>query len=675
MLSTFHLSPFTFFALLLFTLLALAVTTAAVFLTPLKSKAWTALLLIAAAAGYASIRAVGVLSGADAGLLWEFQAPLFGTDTGSMDPLSAFFVLLIAIGSVAAALYSKGYLTEHLADKSPAHVSLHYTALVVLVLSMQGVVTSDGGYSFLFAWELMTIASFLLILYDARRREVRRAALNYLIMMHVGFVLLVVGFVRLDAAAGSASWSALSAFFRTQPALPLYLVFLAGFGIKAGLFPLHVWLPEAHPAAPSHVSALMSGVMIKTGIYGILRTTAAIADPDLLHTAGVVLLAAGIVTGLWGVVLAASQNDMKRLLAYSSIENIGIILLGLGIAALGKSAGNSPMALAGLAGALLHTFNHSLFKSLLFFGAGNVLARTRTTSLDALGGLSKHMPLTTLLFLTGSAAICALPPLNGLVSELLIYLGLLNGIASGSDTLLSAGALAALALIGGLVVLAFTKLCGTVFLGSPRSHAVAEASEADSISIAAMAIPLAGILFVGLFPATAVGVVIRATGFFVATPADASQWLLSPALAALSRTAWLLLAVVGLLLYVRRRLLRGRRVTAGPTWGCGFTAPNDRMQYTGESYSEGLQSIVPSLTQQSGEGTAVPKGEIFPSAHTFDIRRKDRIDRLFSAWWVELLRILNQRVMRLRTGKINHYVLFALAFLALVFLLSMLNLI
>ncbi len=472
----------------------------------------------------------------------------------------------------------------------------------------------------------------------------------------------------------AATFGALGDYFRTQPGLPLLLVFLAGFGMKAGLFPMHVWLPEAHPAAPSHVSALMSGVMIKTGVYGILRVTAALGEQPLLHTAGVILLASGVVTGLWGVILAAVQNDVKRLLAYSSIENVGVILIGLGVAALGKSSGNQLVALCGVTGALLHTLNHSLFKSLLFFGAGNILSQTRSTSLDALGGLAKHMPLTAILFLTGTAAICALPPLNGFVSELLIYLGMLDGIASGSNTLASAAGLAALALIGGLVVLAFTKLYGTVFLGSPRTHEVAESSEADAFRIAAMALPLAGILFVGLFPRAAVSAVTRAAGFFLRPPADAADWLLSPPLAAAGRTAWLLIAVVALLLWLRRRTLRTRTVAKGPTWGCGFTAPNVRMQYTGE-FSEGLQSIATSLTQNSGQGSPVGKGEIFPAAHSFDIGHRDRIGRLFAAWWVELLRVINQRVMRLRTGKINHYILFALAFLGLVFLLSVFNVI
>lgn len=658
-----------------FSLLALALIAALIFAAPLRAKVWTALALIAAGALWCSAKAIGVLAQGGVIQLWQENGTLFGGDSGSMDGLSALFVVIVSIGGIAATLYSRGYLAHYLASKSPAHISLHYTALAVMFYAMLGVVTSDGGFSFLFFWELMTVASFLLILFDAERREVRRAALSYLIMMHVGFVLLLVGFVRLDAACGSADFAVLGEYFRTQPALPLCALFLLGFGMKAGLFPMHVWLPEAHPAAPSHVSALMSGVMIKTGVYGILRLASQVPDAATLRTLGLVLLAAGIVTGLWGVILAAAQNDMKRLLAYSSIENVGIIMIGIGIAALGKSSGNQLVAICSLTGALLHTINHALFKSLLFFGAGNVLSKTHTTSLDALGGLSRHMPVTALLFLAGTAAICALPPLNGFVSELLIYSGMLDGIASGSDPLASGAGLAALALIGGLVLLAFTKLYGTVFLGAPRSHEVAEATEVDNFRIAAMTIPLAGILFIGLFPQMAIGIVTRATGFFLRHPADASDFLLSPALTAVSRTAWLLLAVIGLLAWLRSRALRKRPVAKGATWGCGFTSPNARMQYSGESFSEGLQSIATSLTQNSGEGCAVGKGEIFPSAHNFDIRHKDRVGKLFAAWWVELLRVINKRMMRLRTGKINHYILFALAFLALVFLLSILNLI
>ncbi len=649
----------------------IATVAAALFAVPLRAKVWTAVAAVGIGALCFSVPAVGVLAGGDA-LGWS-TATLFGSEYLRMDALSAFFVLLVSLGGVSSTLYSRGYLAGELDRKSPAHVSLHYTALVVMFYAMLGVVLADGGYTFLFFWELMTVASFLLVLFDAERREVRRAALSYLIMMHVGFVLLVVGFVLLDTLAGSASFASLPAALSSERALPLFLVFLAGFGMKAGLFPMHVWLPEAHPAAPSHVSALMSGVMIKTGVYGLLRVAEALQGAPLLRTAGFVLLFAGIVTGLWGVILAASQNDVKRLLAYSSIENVGIVLLGMGVALLGEAAGSRTVALCGLTGALLHVFNHSCFKSLLFYGAGNILTQTRTLSLDALGGVARHMPLTALLFLVGTAAICALPPLSGFVSEMAIYLGLFEGIAAGCEPLAAGAATVALAVIGGIAVLAFTKLYGTVFLGSPRSHEVAEAVEVDNYRIAAMALPLAGILLVGLFPRAAVDVAARvAAGFF---RGGVPAWQLPPVFAAVGRTMWLLIGIVALLAWGRHRLLRGRSVGRGPTWGCGFTSPNVRMQYTGESFAEGLQSVLPSLSQQRIDGGCVAKGEIFPADHRFDIERKDRIDRLFTAWWVELLRQINQRVMRLRTGKINHYLLFALAFLGLVFVLSALNLI
>ena len=660
----------------LYSLLVLTASSALIFAAPLRAKAWTTLALVGAGIAVLGTQAAVVLATGRTHTLWTAApGPLFGGDSGSMDPLSALFVLIIGLGALASVLYSRGYLAHSLSEKSPAHVSLHYASLFTMSYAMLGVVTSDGGYSFLFFWELMTVASFLLILYDARRREVRRAALSYLIMMHIGFVLLLAGFVRLDAVTGSASFAALGEYFAVRPALPLFAVFLAGFGMKAGLFPMHVWLPEAHPAAPSHVSALMSGVMIKTGVYGILRVVCALDGAETIRTAGIVLLCAGIATGVWGVLLAAAQNDVKRLLAYSSIENVGIILLGVGLATLCKASGNDFAALCGLTGALLHTLNHSLFKSLLFFGAGNLVTQAHSTSLDALGGVARHMPVTAMLFLAGSAAICALPPLNGFVSELLIYLGLFDGIASGSDALSCGAGLAALALIGGVAVLAFTKLYGTAFLGSPRSHEVAEASEADACRLTAMALPLAGILFVGLFPRAAVRLVARAAETLLPVfPAEDAAALLSPALEGVARTAWLLVLATLLVAWLRRRALRGRTVAHGTTWSCGFTAPNVRMQYTGESFSEGLQSIATPLTQNSGEGRAVDKREIFPAAHNFDIRHKDRIGRLLAAWWVELLRLINQRAMRLRTGKINHYILFALAFLALVFVLSILNL-
>ena len=658
--------------LYIYTLTAFVVVIAAIFAAPLRAKAWVSLFLTALGAIYCSVKAIGVLASGVSTTLWHLSNTPFGLDSGTIDSLSALFVLVISIGAIAATLYSHGYLAHYLQKKSSAHTSFHYTSLTLMSWAMLAVVSSDGGFSFLFFWELMTIASFVLILFDAERREVQRAALSYLIMMHIGFVLLVIGFSMLHNQTGSAAFAALNDYFASKSVLPLFLVFVIGFGMKAGLFPLHVWLPEAHPAAPSHVSALMSGVMIKTGIYGILRVTAAITDLEILHTAGLIILCTGIATGLWGVMLATAQNDIKRLLAYSSIENIGVILIGLGIGALGKATGNELMAMAGIAGALLHTVNHSLFKSILFFGAGNVLSTTHTTSLDKLGGLGRYMPITALLFLFGTAAICALPPLNGFVSELLIYLGMLQGISHQNEVLPSIIALASLALIGGLVVIALTKLYSIVFLGSPRTHEVAESKEVDNMRIVAMGIPLTGILLIGLFPQFAVDLVLRASTFFLGSE-TAHSMELSPIFTAVSRTAWILVGIISIIAWFRHRLLKNRSIRQGSTWGCGFTSVNVKMQYTGESFSEGLQSIAQGVTHNFGNGSSIKKGEIFPSAHDFDIHHRDRIGRLFSAWWMSSLRLINSRVMRLRTGKINHYILFALAFLVLIFLLSIFN--
>ena len=664
--------------MLIVTLLLLTLTGAAIFAAPLRCKAWVALAFVVLFALGGATIAVGALTGIlpQSGL--SLPTLLFGEESLRMDPLSALFTLLIAVGSAAAALYAKGYVDRYLDRKPAAHISLHYFAFTLLSLSMMAVVTAGGGYTFLFWWELMTLSSFVLILFDAERKEVLKAALTYLVMMHIGFFALLIGFVTLQAAEGSADFGALSAYFAAHRPLPLLLLFLAGFGMKAGLFPMHVWLPEAHPAAPSHVSALMSGVMIKTGVYGVLRTVMYLPAGEALTTAAVVLLAAGIVTGLWGVLFAAMQNDIKRLLAYSSIENVGIIFIGIGIALLGRSAGNGAVALCGMAGALLHTLNHSFFKSLLFFGAGNLYAEAHTTTLDRFGGAARQMPVTAILFLAGTAAICALPPLNGFVSEFIIYTGMFRSIAEGQQVLLAAAGVTALALIGGVALFAFTKLYGIVFLGAPRTHEVAEMHEADNYRIAAMALPAAGILFIGLLPWTVLPLFTQVAAtllpdLYAGKQLMAAELPLWAGLTQLTFIAAVLIAATLLLLWAKRRALRRRTVASGPTWGCGFTAVTPRMQYTGESFAEGLESIVHPFTEEVVEGKAIDKQEIFPSAHDFDIRRKDRIARLFSAWWVESLRLLNARAMRLRTGKINHYILFALLFIVLVFLCSIFN--
>jgi NADH:ubiquinone oxidoreductase subunit 5 (subunit L)/multisubunit Na+/H+ antiporter MnhA subunit len=347
----------------------------------------------------------------------------------------------------------------------------------------------------------------------------------------------------------------------------------------------------------------------------------------------------------------------------------------LGIATLSRSAGEYLIMTLALCGALMHTINHSLFKSLLFFGAGNIYSKMHTTHLDRFGGVAKYMPVTAILFLVATIAICALPPLNGFVGEFLIYWGMLDSVRDGVNTLYAAGGLLALALIGGIVVLAFTKLYSTVFLGSPRHHHVAESEEVDNLRIAAMAIPAVGIIAIGLLPQYAVRITERVATALTGVNYEVVSTFITPNLTRVSLTALLLIIIIALLYTLKHRAQRSRNIAQGPTWGCGFTSPNIRMQYTGESFAEGLESIATSLTQNTIEGRTVGKSEIFPSTHNYNVRHKDKIDRLLAEWWVELLRIINKRIMKLRTGKINHYILFALLFLVAIFILSLLNII
>ena len=659
--------------MLLYAILAAVLAIAAIFLTPLRYKVWTATAFIGLASISAIALAVNTLSNGVMELM-RFSTIFFGNESFSVDPLSSLFLVIIAVASIATVIYSRGYVEGYLKRFSPAHISLHYTALVTLVVSMMAVVLSSGGFSFLFSWEMMTIASFILILFEAERQDVRRAALNYLVMMHIGFMLLVVGFVMVYNTTGSANFTAIVDYFKMAAPLPLFVILFLGFGMKAGIFPMHIWLPEAHPAAPSHVSAIMSGVMIKTGVYGIIRLMQAIdQNVELLNTIGMIILFTGIITGLWGIIMAAIQNDIKRLLAYSSIENIGVILIGLGVAAIGHSAGSDLIGMCGMCGALLHIVNHSLFKSLLFFSAGNIYSKMHTTSLNQMGGLAKHMPMTAIIMLFGVVAICALPPLNGFVSELLIYIGMFNGVSDGREVLFSVAAIIALSLIGGIAVLAFTKLYGTIFLGSPRSTHVAESTEVDNYRIGAMAIPIAGILFIGLVPKIAIRPITMISEAITGDDNTIAVEYFNPTLSTLCYVSWALVVIIALLYILKRRAQRTRTISEGPTWGCGFTAPNERMQYTGESFSEGLESITKPLMNDTIDGRSVDKSEIFPTPHNYRIQHKDKVDSLLVQWWVKMMHRLNKYVMHLRTGRVNNYITFALVFFIAVLVLTLFN--
>ncbi|HEU5321643.1 MAG TPA: proton-conducting transporter membrane subunit, partial [Methylomirabilota bacterium] len=419
---------------------------------------------------------------------------------------------------------------------------------------------------------------------------VRRAGFIYLVCTHTGTLALVALFASWGPDAAALTFDALAA---AVPALPaggalIFALGLAGFGFKAGLVPLHFWLPGAHGAAPSHVSALMSGVVIKMGIYGLLRLVAIAGPPPAWW--GWLVLSLGLASGVLGVLWALAQHDLKRLLAYHSVENIGIILLGLGIGALGLRYDAPVVAVLGLAGAVLHTLNHAVFKSLLFLGAGAVLRATGTRLMDRLGGLGRRMPYTWAAFLIASVAIVGLPPLNGFVSEWLVYQSLLRsgGVAAARVAVFG---VAGLALIGALALACFAKVGGAVFLGQARTNGALQGSEAEPGMLAPMAALAVTCVAIGVAPAVAVTpalLVAASLGGIAAEPAGAAAVAVGPALQWISLIAVALVTLGGAGWWLHRRLLRRRAVEWTETWGCGYARPEPRMQYTAASFAAPL---------------------------------------------------------------------------------------
>jgi hydrogenase-4 component B len=559
-------------------------------------------ILIVAGCVVAAVPAVATLMGnSPPARTWEPALP-GGSWIVGLDALSAWFLLLIAAVGAVTAAYGVTYLAPERPHRSvvPAHAGF-----AVLLAAMMGVVLAQAAVLFLLAWELMAVSAYFLIVYEGERAEVARAGLVYLVLTHVGTLALFAMFLAWRGPGADLTFRSLSA---ASAGLPLggsviLLLALVGFGVKAGVVPLHFWLPGAHAAAPSHVSALLSGVMLKMGIYGLLRVMSLLGA--LPAWWGWTLLGLGLVSGVLGVLWALVQHDLKRVLAYSSVENIGIILLGIGVGALGMTYAQPVLAVLGLTGAVLHTLNHALFKSLLFLGAGAVARATGTRRIDELGGVGRWMPLTALAFLVGSVAIVGLPPLNGFVSEWIVLQALLrSGMAAGS-TQVAVFAAAGVGVIAALAVACFTRVFGVVFLGRHRSPHAAEAAEPGAGLLIPM-FALAGACGVlGLAPVLAVGPAVRVVGQVLPAttgtpPSDAG---LGSAALGIGGLAAALVGVVALVSAVRAALARGLAPVYAQTWGCGYARPSTRMQYTGSSFGAPILSAFGSLVRPPVERT------------------------------------------------------------------------
>ena len=633
----------------------------------------------------AAVTALALGDSSAVSLPWN---PVIGASFSfGFDPISGFFLLPIFAVSALAAIYGAGYLAHAHPGRG---TGAHWCFYGLLVASMVLVVLARNGVVFLAAWEVMSLSSWQLVTFEHEREETRAAGVTYLVATQIGTAFLLVMFLILgapvDAAAASAAARAtggpaaldFSVLSATGPAASaVFLLALIGFGTKAGIVPLHVWLPEAHPAAPSHVSALMSGVMIKTGIYGLVRILLLLGSPPPWW--GWVLLLAGAVSGVVGVLFALAQHDIKRLLAYHSVENIGIICLGLGIGLLGRSYGAPLVALLGFGGGLLHVLNHALFKSLLFMGAGAAAHAAGTREMDRLGGLARRMPLTAIGFVVGAAAISGLPPLNGFVSELLVFLGGFHGAAGGLAAAAAPGAaalaaaagvtIASLALIGGLAVACFTKAFGISFLGEPRGPGAAAAKEAGPSLTAPMlliagtcvAVGILGFLVAPLVAPLAAGSAGISAVDAAALIAPASSGFLHVTIA-----AGILSVLVAGLTLLRSRLLSRRSVRTAGTWDCGYTLPGAQRrnpppvaQYTSSSFAQPLVAMFrfPLGTRRHWK----PIRETFPSRAAFESHTPDVFAQgLFRPAFTGIGSLLS-RLRWLQHGRLQLYVLYLAA--------------
>jgi formate hydrogenlyase subunit 3/multisubunit Na+/H+ antiporter MnhD subunit len=589
-----------------------------------------------------------------------------------LDALSAFFLLLLGAASSGISIYAAGYLRKGEGTTVGVQCLLYH----VFLASMAFVMLADDGYAFMVAWESMALSSFFLVTSEHRHAEIRRAGYLYLLVAHVGAVGILLSFGVMAGSAGDYTFDAMRSFDPVGVWSTIaFLLALFGFGAKAGLLPLHVWLPEAHPAAPSPVSAMMSGVMLKTAIYGLLRVSL-----DLLHAElwwwGIVLLVIGLATALFGVIFAAIQTDMKRLLAYSSIENIGLILAGFGLALVFKTFLMPRLAALALTATLYHCLNHAFFKSLLFVCTGSVLHATGERNLGKLGGLIHRMPWVAWLGLVGVLASAGLPPLNGFVSEWLLLQSFLftSGLPQGYLNMLLPVVAAAIALVAALSGFAMVKFFGVIFLGQPREDKLAQAHDAGRLERVGLVWLAAGCVLLGLVPNAVIALLepvtrllvegalsdaATSTGWWLLAPIDADRASYSPAIFLVCIALFTAAAF-----RIVRRFFHGR-MSRVPAWDCGFPLQTSRMQDTAEGFGQPIRRIFSPFLRRTREHPSP-----FDSAPRYHSKVEDPI-----WYWLYLpiARIVDfgtRLVAFLQQGRIAIYLLYSFATLLTLLVLT-----
>lgn len=613
--------------------------------------------------------AVKVLTGKQFDFIF-YGTPVTGDIAVRIDALSGWFILLINFTLVTGALYGLQYMKSY--RKQSSNITIHCIAYLLTQSMLTIICVVQNALVFLFAWETMALSVAMLILFEHYKPDTIKAGINYIIQSHLCIVFLSLGFIWVASRTNSYDFNAISNFSSTLSSfasMALFLCFFIGFAFKAGFVPFHTWLPYAHPAAPSHISGVMSGVVIKIGIYGILRMILLIkTDYTLL---GFIILFISIVSGVYGVMHAILQHNLKKLLAYHSIENIGIIGIGIGLGTIGIGTNNLLLTTLGFAGGMLHVLNHSLFKSLLFYGAGNVYQATHTMNIEHLGGIVKRMPHTSILFLVAALAICGLPPLNGFVSEFLIYSGLFNGLKTGNMVSMLSLLISVfgLVIIGGLALLCFTKAFGAVFLGNSRHHFPHPPTESSAGKLIPMYMVMGLILAIGLCPNFFLGMLSEPLKLFtdkLSLSAEAAYTVTNTGYT-MMYIGWCstgLIVLTGIIFFIRKKITAQKSVAITPTWSCGYVGNTAKMQYSASSFVRTYRKLAEPLLSIYKKKKEI-KG-IFPKdgwreTHPYDIVEEWLIDIP-----LKQIKYFLGKFRFLQNGMIQMYTLYGIVFIILV---------
>jgi len=582
----------------------------------------------------------------------------------SVDYLSAWFIIIFNIIFAAGTVYGLYYL-EPYQNKSTS-ISMHYIVLILTYFSLVSICVIQNFIAFIVAWEIMALSSFFAVIFEHEKESTIKAGLNYLVQAHISIVFITLGFIYIAYRTGSYDFSVITEFTQNNQGptiIVLFLFFFVGFALKAGFIPFHTWLPYAHPAAPSHVSGIMSGVLIKIGIYGILRMILLIKTDYVII--GYIILGISVFSGLYGVMLAIIQHNLKKLLAYHSIENIGIIGIGIGMGCVGIGKSEPILIIMGFTGALLHVFNHALFKSLLFFTSGIIYQVLHYLNIEQMGGLFKKMPKTAILFLVASIAISGIPPLNGFVSEFIIYSGLFNwikdaGIVSSIFVILT---IISLVLIGGLALLCFTKAFSIVFLGNLRHHVHSEIKDGPFLQMLPLYFIAIIIVFIGVYPQFILSVLYKPVSLF-ANNNNYLQFVNNNAFDFISNIS--LLSVIFILLVVtifiiKHFVVKNKVIETESTWGCGYVNPTAKQQYTASSFIRSYAKLFAPLLMFTKKEK--PITNIIPEETNYETSPYDKIEHFFIDKPILLLNKIVNKFQFLSNGKLQFYILYGVIFI------------